>query len=316
MIKLAILMDPLENIDPAHDSSFAMLLAAQAKGWSLYYFQQQHLYCEAGQVKARAQKITVFDNKKPHFHCEAAQTYLLHEFDIVLMRKDPPFDMPYIYTTYLLEQAEKQGVLIVNKPQSLRDANEKLFTLWFANWCPKTLISADKQLIKAFWQAEGEIVLKPLDGMAGRSIFYAKKDELNINVMIETVTQYGKAPIMAQRYIPAIKTEGDKRILMLNGQAVPYALARLPAPDDFRGNMAAGATTQVMPLNTQEQKLCQEIGPHLREKGLLFVGLDVIGGYLTEINVTSPTGIQELNKQANLSIAHDFMGVLEHLCKN
>lgn len=314
MIKLAILMDPIDDIDPIHDSSFAMLLAAQSKGWSLYYFQQQHLYCEAGQVKARAQKISVFDKKNPHFECEAAHTYALHEFDIVLMRKDPPFDMPYLYTTYLLEQAEKQGARIVNNPQSLRDANEKLFTLWFSNWCPNTLISSDKQLLKKFWQTEGEIVLKPLDGMGGRAVFYAKKNELNINVMIETLTQQGRMPIMAQRYISAIKTEGDKRILMINGHAVPYALARLPASDDFRGNMAAGATTQVMPLSVHEQTLCQEIGPRLREKGLLFVGLDIIGGYLTEINVTSPTGIQELDRQANLSVANDFIEVLENLC--
>ncbi len=309
-------MDPLENIDPQHDSSFAMLLAAQNKGWSLYYFQQQHLYCEDGEIKARAKKITVFNKKNQHFEYESEQIYLLNEFDIVLMRKDPPFDLHYIYTTYLLEQAERQGVLVVNKPQSLRDANEKLFTLWFSKWCPKTLISADKEVIKAFWRQEGDTVLKPLDGMAGRSIFYARNNELNINVMIETLTQYGKAPIMAQRYIPAIKTEGDKRILMLNGQAVPYALARIPAPDDFRGNMAAGATTQIMPLNDREQQLCNDIGPHLRDRGLLFVGLDVIGGYLTEINVTSPTGIQELDRQANLAIAKDFMNILENLYKS
>lgn len=313
MIKLAILMDPIESIDPQHDSSFAMLLAAQAKGWSLYYFQQHHLYCDAGQIKARAQKLTVSSGKTPHFQCDAAQTHLLSEFNVVLMRKDPPFDMNYIYTTYLLEQAEQQGVLIVNKPQSLRDANEKLFTLWFSKWCPKTLISADKKIIKDFWKTEGEIVLKPLDGMGGRSVFYAQKNESNINVMIETLTQHGKSHLMAQQYIPAIKKTGDKRILMVNGEAIPYALARLPAADDFRGNMAAGATTQIMPLDAQEQALCKDIGPHLRDKGLLFVGLDVIGGYLTEINVTSPTGIQELDRQANLSIANDFMDCLAHL---
>lgn len=309
-IKLAVLMDPIEGIDPKHDSTFSMLLAAKERGWQLFYFQQKDLFSETGRVKATVQQIEVSTGKE-HFTASSPKVKELNEFDIVLMRKDPPFNMEYIYTTYLLEQAEDQGAFVVNNPRSLRDANEKLFTLWFPEDCPKTLVSADKETIKKFWKQHGECILKPLDGMGGRSIFHVKKDNTNINVIIEMLTRLSALHIMVQEYIPAIKEEGDKRIILIDGEPIPYALARYPSDDDIRGNMMAGATVKVLPLSEKELALCKRVGPILKEKGLLFVGLDVIGGYITEMNVTSPTGIQELDRLQNLNIADDFMAALE-----
>ena len=310
MIKLAVLMDAIETVDVNHDSTMAMLLAAQQQGWELYYFQAHDLYADRGNLLVNVQQLTLTEDGK-RYHISPLKVYQASDFDIILMRKDPPFNMEYIYLTYLLEQAEEQGVLVVNKSQSLRDANEKMFTLWFPDYCAATLVSSNIEIIKQFWLEQGEIILKPLDGMGGRSIFYANANEPNINVILETLTQFGKVHIMAQKYIPAIKTEGDKRILLINGEPVSHALVRLPAADDIRGNMASGATVETMPLTTHEQQLCAKIGPILREKGLIFVGLDVIGGYITEINVTSPTGIQELNRLADLDIATDLMNNLQ-----
>ena len=310
MARLAILMDPIETIDFTHDSSLAMLLAAREKGWDLYYFQAHNLYADNGKVFTEAQQLNLNTNTITYQLSDSKQ-YLLSEFDVVLMRKDPPFNMEYIYLTYLLEQAEYQGAFVVNKPQSLRDANEKMFTLWFPEHCAKTLVSADASIIKNFWQQQGEIILKPLDGMGGSSVFFAAKDEPNINVIIETLTHHGNVHIMAQQYIPAIKDEGDKRIILINGQPVSHALARIPAASDIRGNMAAGAKVKVVPLTKHEQQLCAKIGLVLQKKGLVFVGLDVIGSYVTEINVTSPTGIQELDRLAGLNIAGDFINYLQ-----
>ena len=309
-IKLAILMDPIETVDPKHDSSFAMLMAAQEKGWELYYFQQHDLFSESGIVKAQAQKITLTQRDKSVQLCET-KIYNLSEFNVVLMRKDPPFNMEYIYSTYLLEQAEQQGAWVINNPRSIRDANEKLFTLWFQDLCPKTLVSADKNLIKNFWHELGTVILKPLDGMGGKSIFLAEKNEKNINVIIETLTDSGKKMTMVQEYLPGIKQHGDKRILMVNGIAVSHALQRMPSADDIRGNMAVGATVRALPLTETEQKLCAKIGPILRDKGLDFVGLDVIDNHVTEINVTSPTCIQELRNLAGLDIAGDFINYID-----
>ena len=306
MIKLAILMDPIEQIDPNHDSSFAMLLAAQQKNWALFYFQQQDLFSQDGKIQAQARQLTV-STTAPYYQLTESKIYSLNEFDVVLMRKDPPFDMNYIYTTYLLEIAEQQGAWIINNPRSIRDANEKLFTLWFPECCPSTLVSSDKNQIKQFWQQHGEVILKPLDGMGGKSIFFADQKEKNIHVIIETLTEQNKTPIMVQRYLPGIKTAGDKRIIMINGKAVDYALQRIPSEDDIRGNMAAGACTQVMLLTEREQQLCRQIGPVLQQKGLEFVGLDVIDGFVTEINVTSPTGLQELEKHTGINYAEEFI---------
>ena len=310
MTKLAVLMDPIETINMHHDSTIAMLLAAQQKGWNLYYFQAHDLYFGRGRLLANTQQLTLSTDGE-RYQLEAVESNRVSDFNVILMRKDPPFNIEYIYLTYLLEQAEKEGTLIVNKPQSLRDANEKMFTLWFSDYCAETLVSSNIEILKKFWCEQSEIILKPLDGMGGRSIFYANQNERNINVILETLTEFGNVHIMAQKYIPAIKTEGDKRILLINGKPVSHSLVRIPAINDIRGNMASGATVKVLPLTEHEQQLCAKIGPTLRDKGLIFVGLDVIGGYITEINVTSPTGIQELNRLANLDIATNLISDLQ-----
>lgn len=307
---IGIVMDPISAINTKKDSSFAMLLAAQEKGWTLYYMEQQDLFLHQGIVSAEMKRFTVQDNPDTWYQLEESETLPLSELDAVLMRKDPPFDMEYIYSTYLLEQAQQAGVLIVNNPQSLRDANEKLFTAWFPQCCPETLVTRKAQLIRDFHSQHGDIILKPLDGMGGASIFRIKQNDPNFSVIIETLTNHGKTSIMAQKFIPEI-TEGDKRILMINGEAVPYALARIPAKGETRGNLAAGGRAEGRPLSDNDKWICQQVGPKLREKGLLFVGLDVIGNYLTEINVTSPTCIRELNSQFNLSIASELMDCIE-----
>ncbi|MDB2705474.1 glutathione synthase [Pseudomonadota bacterium] len=307
---IGIVMDPISAINIKKDSSFAMLLAAQAKGWTLYYMEQQDLFLHQGIVSAEMKRFTVQENPENWYQLEEAETRPLSDLDAILMRKDPPFDMEYIYSTYLLEQAQQAGVLIVNNPQSLRDANEKLFTAWFPQCCPETLVTRKAQLIRDFHSEHGDIILKPLDGMGGASIFRIKQSDPNFSVIIETLTDYGKTSIMAQKFIPEI-SEGDKRILMINGEPVPYALARIPAKGETRGNLAAGGRAEGRPLSDNDKWICQQVGPKLREKGLLFVGLDVIGNYLTEINVTSPTCIRELDSQFNLSIASDLMDCIE-----
>ncbi len=308
--QIGIVMDPISAINIKKDSSFAMLLAAQAKGWTLYYMEQQDLFLHQGTVSAEMKRLTVQENTVHWFELDDVETKKLSELDAILMRKDPPFDMEYIYSTYLLEQAQQDGVLIVNNPQSLRDANEKLFTAWFPQCCPETLVTRKAALIKDFQKQHGDIILKPLDGMGGASIFRVKNDDPNFSVIIETLTNHGRTSIMAQKFIPEI-TEGDKRILMINGEPVPYALARIPAQGETRGNLAAGGRAVGQPLTEHDRWICAQVGPKLREKGLIFVGLDVIGNYLTEINVTSPTCIRELDSQFNLSIANDLMDSIE-----
>lgn len=308
--KIGIVMDPISAINIKKDSSFAMLLAAQAKGWSLFYMEQQDLFLHQGTVSAEIRSLKVEENADNWFELEEKQTMALSELDAILMRKDPPFDMEYIYSTYLLEQAQAAGVLIVNHPQSLRDANEKLYTAWFPQCCPPTLVTRQKHLLRDFQQEHGDIILKPLDGMGGASIFRVKLDDPNTSVIIETLTEHGKKSIMAQKFIPEI-VDGDKRILMINGEPVPYALARIPAKGETRGNLAAGGRAEGRPLTEHDRWICEQVGPTLREKGLLFVGLDVIGNYLTEINVTSPTCIRELDAQFNLNIADDLMNSIE-----
>jgi glutathione synthase len=307
---IGIVMDPISAINIKKDSSFAMLLAAQAKGWTLYYMEQQDLFLHQGVVSAEMRILSVQENATNWYQLGEVQTLPLSDLDAILMRKDPPFDMEYIYSTYLLEQAQQAGVLIVNNPQSLRDANEKLFTAWFPQCCPDTLVTRKASQIREFQHQHGDIILKPLDGMGGASIFRVKHDDPNFSVIIETLTNHGKTSIMAQKFIPEI-TEGDKRILMINGEPVPYALARIPAQGETRGNLAAGGRAEGRPLSDNDKWICEQVGPKLREKGLLFVGLDVIGNYLTEINVTSPTCIRELDKQFNLNIASDLMDCIE-----
>lgn len=308
--KIGIVMDPISAITIKKDSSFAMLLAAQAKGWSLFYMEQQDLFLHQGIVSAEMRPLSVEENAGNWFDLGQKQAIALSELDVILMRKDPPFDMEYIYSTYLLEQAQAAGVLIVNHPQSLRDANEKLYTAWFPECCPSTLVTRQKHLLRDFQQEHGDIILKPLDGMGGASIFRVKLDDPNTSVIIETLTEHGQKSVMAQKYIPEI-VDGDKRILMINGEPVPYALARIPAKGETRGNLAAGGRAEGRPLTEHDRWICEQVGPTLREKGLLFVGLDVIGNYLTEINVTSPTCIRELDSQFNLNIAGDLMNSIE-----
>ena len=299
-------MDPIESIKPHKDSSFAMLLAAQARGWQLHYLQQQDLFLQGDRCYARSRIIEVEDNTAAWFKLGDEQTIPLDRLDAVFMRKDPPFDMEYIYTTYLLEQAERRGSLIVNRPQSLRDANEKLFTTQFPQCCPPTLVSRWAEDLRGFMRQYGDVILKPLEGMGGASIFRLREGDPNISVVIEILTDHGRRYTMAQRFIPEI-AKGDKRILMVDGEAIPYALARIPAKGETRGNLAAGGRGEGIPLSERDHWIAQQVGPRLREMGILFAGLDVIGDYLTEINVTSPTCIRELDRQFDLDIAGQLM---------
>jgi len=305
-IKLGVVMDPIEAINPKKDSSLAMLLAAQKRGWQLYYMQQQDLSVRDGKLHVRAQAVTVRDAPHNWFELGEPQQIPAKELDVILMRKDPPFDMQYIHSTYLLELAEAEGVLVVNKPQTLRDANEKLFTAWFPQCCPPTLVSRDMSQLRSFLDEFGDVIVKPLEGMGGASIFRLKHGDPNISVALETLTQYGQQYIMAQRFIPEI-TAGDKRILLVDGEPMPYALARIPAKGETRGNLAAGGRGEGVPLSERDRWICAQVGPTLKQKGLLFVGLDVIGDYLTEINVTSPTCIRELDDQFDLDIGGALM---------
>lgn len=307
---LGIVMDAISQINIKKDSSFAMLLAAQARGWTLLYMEQQDLFLREGQVYAEVTEISVKDQADDWYQKGASKTIAITELDVILMRKDPPFDMEYIYSTYLLEQAQAAGVLVVNNPQSLRDANEKLYTAWFPQCCPPTLVTRHKHLIREFQQQHGELILKPLDGMGGASIFRVAPGDPNLSVMIETLTDHGKRSVMVQQYIPEI-VDGDKRILMIDGKPVDFALARIPAAGETRGNLAAGGRAEARPLTDRDRWICDQVGAKLREKGLIFVGLDVIGDYLTEINVTSPTCIRELDRDCGLDIAGDLIKVIE-----
>ncbi|MFT5658442.1 MAG: glutathione synthase, partial [Gammaproteobacteria bacterium] len=279
--KLGIVMDPIEHIKPWKDSTFAMMLEAQSRGWQIFYMGIDDLYLENSVSYAHYQTVTVVDDRKDWFSVTGTGCCRLDELDVIFMRKDPPFDLEYIYCTYLLEQAEENGVLVVNKPASLRDCNEKLYTRTFPECCVESRVSRNPQRLIEFINQHKDVIIKPLDGMGGQSIFRVRAGDTNTNVILETVTRLGTSQTMAQRYIPEISA-GDKRILMINGEPVPYALARLPAKGENRGNIAAGASTRGQPLSERDQWLCAQIGPKLREKGLIFVGLDVIGDYVTE----------------------------------
>ena len=309
---IGIVMDPIDRINTKKDSSLAMMLAAQQRDWQILYMEQQDLFLSEGKVFAEMRSLCVFDDPEHWFELGEKVTRPINDVDAILMRKDPPFDMEYIYSTYLLEQAQAVGVLIINDPQSLRDANEKLFTAWFPQCCPPTLVTRQKHLIKAFQQTHGDIILKPLDGMGGASIFRINQGDPNFSVIVETLSEHGRRSVMAQKYLPAIK-DGDKRILLINGEPVPYALARNPAEGETRGNLAAGGRAEGRPLTDRDRWICEQVGPKLREKGLIFVGLDVIGDYLTEINVTSPTCIRELDRQFGINIGADLMTAIDKL---
>ncbi len=309
--RLAVVMDPIEDIKYAKDTTLAMLLAAQDRGWELLYLELSDLWLRDGVAIGRTRPLRVFRDPSRWFELGAAREERLGDVDAILMRKDPPFDTEYIYTTYILERAEVQGALVVNRPQGLRDMNEKVYTAWFPQCCAPTLITRSMTDMKAFLAEHGKIVCKPLYGMGGRGIFAIDQGDKNTSVVLETLTEYGTRFAIAQRYIPDIVTTGDSRVLLVDGVPVPYALARIPDGADNRGNLAAGATGVGRPLNDRDRWLAEQIGPTLAERGMLFVGIDVIGGFVTEINVTSPTGVRELDKQFNLNIASLLMDAIE-----
>ena len=309
-IKLGIVMDPIETIDPKKDSSLAMLLEAKKRNYEIYYMQQQNLKLIEDQALANTSIIDVFDNNKEWFKTSKVIELNLKELDVILMRKDPPFDMEFIYTTYILDRAEQQGALVVNKPSALRDMNEKVYTSWFPECAPPTLITRSMKEMKSFLKKYKKLVIKPLDGMGGKSIFVLNESDKNTNVILETLTDHGTRYAMSQLYIPEI-TKGDKRILLIDGKPIPYALARIPPEDDNRGNLVMGAKGEGRVLTEKDKMICESIGETLRNKGVLFCGIDVIGDYLTEINSTSPTGIKELDRIFDINIASVLFDAIE-----
>jgi glutathione synthase len=309
-IVCAVVMDPINAINTTKDSTFAMLLEAQRRAYALRYIKPRSLSTRNGQAWAQIASLKVSDSKENWFELGTFEAKPLTDINVLLMRTDPPVDSNYLHDSIILSLAQKDGVLIVNDPQGLRDLNEKLAALLFPQCCPETLVSRDKAELKAFTETHGEVVLKPLDGMGGRSIFRSKHGDPNLNVIIETLTEGGHALVMAQRYIPEI-TQGDKRILMIDGEPVPYCLARVPQGTDFRGNLAAGGRGEGRPLSERDLWIAAQVGPELKRRGMIFVGLDVIGDYLTEVNVTSPTCIRELDKQFGLNIAGQMFDAIE-----
>jgi glutathione synthase len=310
-IRLGVVMDPIAQIKYAKDSTLAMLLAAQARGFELVYMEQRDLSLRDGKALARTRPLKVAADPVAWFALGEPRTEALDSLDCILMRKDPPFDMEYIYTTYVLDRAEAAGVLVVNHPQGLRDMNEKVYTAWFPQCCAPTLITRDMADMEAFLREHGKIVVKPLHGMGGKSIFVVEQNDKNMNVVFETLTDYGQKFVIVQRYLPEIVATGDSRVLLIDGEPVPYALARIPSANDNRGNLAAGAKGVGRPLNERDRWLAGQVGPALAARGMIFVGLDVIGGFVTEINVTSPTGIRELDKQFGINIGDLLMGAIE-----
>lgn len=311
-LKIGVLMDAIETIKPYKDSTFAMMLAAQARGHTLFYFQQADLYVVEGVAYVTAQTVSVTDNSEDYYQLGEKQTFPLAELNAVLMRKDPPFDMEYVYSTYILEMAEKQGTLIVNPPNALRAVNEKFYINYFPELTPKTLVSRDMDKIREFIEAEGRAVVKPMDGMGGTGIFKVSRDDANTNAILEALGN-GNETIMVQAYLDKV-TDGDKRILLVDGEPAKYGLARIPQGKEFRANLAAGGRGEVQALTEREFELCQQVKPIIKELGLLFVGLDVIGGYITEINVTSPTCIREIEAETDERISDTLIVVIEDKC--
>ncbi len=308
-IRLGVVMDPIATINPAKDSSLAMLLEAQARGMELHYFEQNDLRIHNGEALGSSRRVWVADSPQRWFELGPPTELRLGSLDVILMRKDPPFDTEYIYTTYILERAGQQGAMVVNRPASLRDINEKAFTAWFPQCCPDTLITRSMADMRAFLAGHGHVVVKPLHSMGGRSIFVVRQGDHNANVIFETLTEYGTRHALTQRYIPEIR-QGDKRILLVDGAAPDHVLARVPAADDHRGNLVMGAAPEVRLLTTRDRWIADQVGPVLRERGVLFAGIDVIGDYLTEVNVTSPTGIRELQKYGGVDLAARFLDVV------
>ncbi|HRJ52352.1 MAG TPA: glutathione synthase [Candidatus Thiothrix moscowensis] len=308
---VGIVMDPIASINIKKDSTFAMMLEAQRRGCPLFHILQGDLFADDGVVYAKMNPVTVRDDPSGWYAMGDAVIKPLHELPVILMRKDPPFDMEYIYSTYLLELVQKRGTLVVNRPESIRAANEKLFTAWFPEFCPPTRVTRDMGRIREFLSMHQCIVVKPLDGMGGSMIFQVRQDDPNRNVILETITAQGQRTVMAQRFLPEYK-QGDKRILLIDGEPFPHALARIPAEGEGRANLAAGGTGVGVDLTAREFAICAAIGPVLRDMGLMFVGLDVIGDYVTEINVTSPTCIRELDYIYSANIASLLLDAIEN----
>lgn len=313
-LKVGVVMDPIESIKPVKDSSFAMMLAAQARGWELYYLPPSELYLDQGEARGRYQAVTVRDQSDDYYTLGESIDGPLGELDVILMRVDPPFDMDYIYITYILERAEAAGALVVNRPNALRDCNEKLFTAWFPEHCPRTLVTASSERLRERLAEMGDSIIKPLDGMGGESIFRMRADDPNIGVILEHMTLRGKRQCMMQEFLPDI-TEGDKRVLVVDGEVVPYTLARIPTKGETRGNLAAGGRGVAMPITDKERAIAEAVAPELVKRGLMFVGLDMIGGKLTEINVTSPTCIREIDAAYDIDIAGQLMDAIERKLK-
>jgi len=308
--RLGIVMDPIQSITPKKDSSLAMLLEAQRRDFEILYFLQQDLNLRRDVALGRGRLLSVRDDPESWYELGDVTELPLGELDVILMRKDPPFDMEYIYTTYILERAGIAGAMIVNRPQALRDMNEKVFTAWFPDCAPETLVTRSMADMKAFVAEHGHAVVKPLDGMGGKSIFVVRKGDNNANVIFETLTDNGRRFAMAQRFIPEISA-GDKRILLVDGVPVEGALARIPSADDNRGNLVMGAVGEGRKLTDRDREICARVGPVLKENGVLFCGIDVIGDYLTEINSTSPTGIREIDRIFDVNVAGLMFDAIE-----
>lgn len=306
-VRIGVIMDPISGINPKKDTTLALMLAAQKRGWELHYMELADLSLRDGHALATSRRLRVHDDYKHWFEFTGEpERDELRRMDVILMRKDPPFDTEYIFATYLLERAQHAGSLVVNDPRTLRDANEKLFTAWFSDVCPPTLVARRYTEIRAFLAEFGDIVVKPLDGMGGASVFRVQQGDANTGVILETLTAHESRFCMAQKYLPEI-IDGDKRVLVIDGEPVPYALARIPPAGELRGNLAAGGRGEGRPLTARDREICARVGAELRARGLLFVGLDVIGDYLTEINVTSPTCVRELEAQFQIPIADRLM---------
>jgi len=313
-MKLAVLMDPLTTLKPYKDSSVAMIQSAQKLGWNCFSFTSKDLYCQDGCAFATVAELKIGHEKAPNWvEIISTSDRALSDFDVILVRKDPPFTLEYVYALHALELAEQTGVLVLNKPQGIRDSNEKMVTMHFPQCCPATLVTSDCLRLSAFWKQHREVIFKPLDGMGGQGIFHVSDDGRNLAVILEQLTKRQTVTIMAQQYIPAIHTTGDKRILLIDGIPIPYALARTPASGESRGNLVAGGSGKVVALTDRDRWICEQIGPVLRAKGLSFVGIDVIGDYLTEINVTSPTCIREISTETGVDIAGEYMNFISRV---
>ncbi|WP_096085648.1 glutathione synthase [Agaribacterium haliotis] len=311
-LKIGIIMDPIADISFKKDSSLALLLAAAERGHSLFYMEMQDIYLSQGRAQAKLRPLKVWNDAERWYELGESENQAMAELDVILMRKDPPFDSEYIYATYVLERAEQEGCLVVNKAQSLRDCNEKIFATQFPQCCPPVLVAREAGMLRDFHREHGDVIFKPLDGMGGAGIFRCKSDDSNVSVILETLTNHGSSFIMAQKYLPEIK-HGDKRVLVVDGEAVPYALARIPASGESRGNLAAGGSGRPQALSERDQWIVEQVAPTLKAKGLLFVGLDIIGDYLTEINVTSPTCVREIDAAYDTRIGERLMLAIEAL---